>query len=575
LSFEDAAFTVLASIGLQGVRLAAPTLGESFVVMGLGLIGLLTVQLLKANGCRVLGLDFDPRRLELARQFGAETVALGQGEDPLATAEAFSRGRGVDGVIITASTKSSEPVHQAAQMCRQRGRIILVGVTGLELARSDFYEKELSFQVSCSYGPGRYDPSYETKGQDYPFGFVRWTEGRNFEAVLELLHQGSLKVAPLVTHRFPIAEADKAYEVITESKESLGVVLEYPTMAQNPAETLLANHVLVTPRTSHRNASKAVVGFIGAGGFTQRVLLPALQKTNASLQAISSSGGVSSVTAARKFQISEATTDNRRILEDASITTVFVTTRHDSHANLVTKALAGGKHVFVEKPLAINKAQLEQVVQCYETLVKQGNAPLLGIGFNRRFAPHVIKMKTLLSTVNEPKTFIMTVNAGDIPANHWTQDSAIGGGRIIGEACHFVDLLRFLAGAAIVKTQAMKLNSEVMAVTEDKVSLTLGFADGSIGTIHYFANGHKSFPKERLEVFVAGRILALDNFRTLTGYGWPGFKTMRLFSQDKGHHANVSAFINAIETAKPSTIPFDEIVEVTGVTLELATLLHD
>jgi predicted dehydrogenase len=351
----------------------------------------------------------------------------------------------------------------------------------------------------------------------------------------------------------------------------LGVVLEYPTVIQTPDETLLKNKVLVTSTVPSRtNTSKTVVGLIGAGGFTQRVLLPTLQNSGASLRAISSSGGVSGVTAARKFNISEATTDNQGILEDTAINTVFITTRHDSHAGLVVAALGAGKHVFVEKPLAINEAQLGQVVQCYETLVTQGQAPLLSIGFNRRFAPHVVKMKTLLSAIAEPKTFIMTVNAGDIPADHWTQDMAVGGGRIIGEACHFVDLLRFLAGAAIIKTQAMKLSSEVMSVTDDKVSLTLSFADGSIGTIHYFANGHKSFPKERLEVFVAGRILALDNFRTLTGYGWPGFKTLRLFSQDKGHNANVTAFIKAIETGKPSPIPFDEIVEVTKATLELA-----
>ncbi|MGY6214057.1 bi-domain-containing oxidoreductase [Methylolobus aquaticus] len=591
VSDDEAAFTVIGAIALQGIRLVAPTLGETVVVTGLGLIGLITVQLLRAHGCRVLGLDFDRDKLDLAARSGAEVVDLSAGQDPLAAAERFSRGRGVDAVILTAATKSSEPVHQAAQMCRKRGRIVLVGVTGLELSRADFYEKELSFQVSCSYGPGRYDPAYEEQGQDYPVGFVRWTEQRNFEAVLDMLADGRLDVKPLISHRFPIDRAVEAYDLVGGGGPSLGILLEYPGAVA--AEVLRQRTVVfgppprpLSPRargeeggatTQGVAVGHCTVGLIGSGNYATAVLIPAFQSAGARLQTVASSGGVSSVHAGRKYGFQQATTDLAAVFDDPAINAVVIATRHDTHAELVQRSLASGKHVFCEKPLCLTLNELQTIDACLPpdcsgsdhaegcAPTSSSKLPVLMVGFNRRFAPQVVKMKELLRTVAEPKAFVMTVNAGAIPAEHWTQDAAVGGGRVIGEACHFIDLLRFLAGVPISKHSVIRLDS----ATRDSVSLQLQFTDGSIGTVHYLANGHKSFPKERLEVFSAGRILQLDNFRKLTAFGWPGFTKMNLWRQDKGQKACAAAFVKAVEQGGVSPIPWEEVAEVSRVTIEL------
>jgi len=569
VSDEEASFVVVASIGLQGIRLAQPTLGEAFVVTGVGLIGLLTVQLLRAHGCRVLAIDFDEAKLELARQFGAQTCNPGRGEDPVAAGMAFSRGAGVDGVIITASTKTSDPVVQAARMSRKRGRIILVGVTGLELNRADFYEKELSFQVSCSYGPGRYDPEYEEKGQDYPIGFVRWTEQRNFEAVLDMMASGQLDVKPLITHRFDFEDAPKAYDLLTTDKSALGILLLYKS---EPA----TRHISIVKLNGGAviNPSKPVVGFVGAGNYASRMLIPAFKAAGAQMHSISTSGGINGVVHGEKAGFAEATTDTQAMIDNPAINTIAVVTRHNSHARFVSAALRAGKHVFVEKPLAITLDELAEVEQAYAAAQEKGGAHLM-VGFNRRFSPQVQKMKSLLASVNEPKTFIMTMNAGAIPADHWTQDHEVGGGRIIGEACHFIDLMRFLAGSQIVSVQARRMgDSPAVAVTEDKASITLGFADGSFGTILYLANGAASFPKERVEVFAAGRVLQLDNFRKLKGYGWPGFKKMNLWKQDKGQNACAAEFLGAIENGVPTPISPEEIFEVARVTIQATDILR-
>ena len=527
---ESASFVVLASIGLQGIRLAQPTLGEAFVVTGVGLIGLLTVQLLRAHGCRVLAIDFDDSKLALARQYGAEACNPGRGEDPVAAGMAFSRGQGVDGVIITASTQSNEPVTQAARMSRKRGRIVLVGVTGLELSRADFYEKELTFQVSCSYGPGRYDPSYEEGGHDYPVGFVRWTEKRNFEAVLDMLAGGQLDVKPLITHRVAFEEAQHAYQTLTDDKSALGIVLRYESpMADRSAQTV----ALAVP--VHYEAHRPVLGFVGAGNYASRMLIPAFKSAGAQFHTIVTLGGINGVVHGVRGGFAEASTDFNALLANDVVNTIAIVTRHDSHASLVALALQAGKSVFVEKPLAIDYVQLTEVQEAYDLAHQAGPGPQLMVGFNRRFAPQVQKMKALLASVSEPKSFIMTMNAGAISANHWTQDALVGGGRIIGEACHFVDLMRFLAGSPIVSLQARRMgNAPGTEVTEDKASIILGFADGSFGTIMYLANGAASFPKERIEIFSAGRVLQLDNFRKLKGYGWPGFGKLNLWKQDKG-----------------------------------------
>lgn len=562
---EAAAFTVIGAIGLQGIRLIQPTLGEAVVVTGLGLIGLMTVQLLKAHGCRVLGLDFDSNKLALAQKLGAETVDLNQNPDPLGAAMAFSRGRGVDGVIITASTKSNDPVHHAAQMCRKRGRIVLVGVTGLELSRADFYEKELSFQVSCSYGPGRYDSGYEDNGHDYPIGYVRWTEQRNFEAILDMLADHRLQTDVLVSHHIPFEQATTAYDIISSRAPSLGIILEYPEPDVFSHSRLLRRTIVRSeePLDKNRSAATPVVGCIGAGNYATQVLLPAFQKTGVNFRSVASSTGVSAAHAGSKFGFSEITSDGRSVIESPDVNTIIIATRHDSHAALAGEALRAGKHVFVEKPLAITREELVQLCEVYEGCVSQEVLlPLMMVGFNRRFAPHIQRMKQLLDGVAEPKTLVMTVNAGHIPLEHWTQDRLVGGGRIIGEGCHFIDLLRFLTGSPITVVQAMSTG-------EDKVTATLRFADGSIGTIHYFSNGHKSFPKEQLEVFCAGKVLQLDNFRKLRGYGWSGFRKMDLWNQDKGQTACAAAFVDAIRQGTGSPIPWNELVEVTHVTFDI------
>jgi threonine dehydrogenase-like Zn-dependent dehydrogenase/predicted dehydrogenase len=560
VSDDEAAFTVLGAIALQGIRLAQPTLGETVVVIGLGLIGLMTVQLLRANGCRVLGLDFDPTKLALAKQFGAETVNLAVGQDPVAAATAYSRGRGVDAVIVTAAAKSSEPMHQAALMCRKRGRIVLVGVTGTELSRDDFFKKELTFQVSASYGPGRHDPNYEEKGQDYPIGFVRWTEQRNFEAVLDMMADGRMDVKPLISHRFSIKEAEKAYELVGGSGPSLGILLEYPgiKLSQEARTVPLCSPLCLQPARK-----KGGVSFIGSGNYATAVLMPAFRAAGARLRSVASSAGVSGAYAGRKFGFEETTTDTDRLFADFETNTVVVTTRHDSHARFVNQALQSGKHIFVEKPLCLTLNELVAIDAQFATMT---SPPIVMVGFNRRFAPQVKRMKQLLVGVSGPKAFVMTVNAGVIPADHWTQDREVGGGRILGEACHFIDLLRFLAGEPITGHQRITMNS----ATRDTVTLQLSFADGSIGTVHYFANGSKTFSKERLEVFAAGRVLQLDNFRKLIGFGWPGFSKMNLWQQDKGQKACVQAFVNAISTGGPSPIPADELFEVSRVSIEIA-----
>ncbi len=562
VSDEEAAFTVLSAIALQGIRLVQPTLGETVVVTGLGLIGLVTVQLLRAHGCRVLGLDFDKDKLELARQFGAEVVDLSAGQDPVAAAEVFSRWRGVDAVIVTAATQSSKPMHQAALMCRKRGRIVLVGVTGLELSRDDFFKKELTFQVSASYGPGRYDPNYEEKGQDYPVAFVRWTEQRNFEAVLDMMADGRLDVKPLISHRFAIGEAEKAYELVGGAGPSLGILLNYPGLEITPAARTVD---LSLSRTAPLvgKSGKAAVSFVGSGNYATAVLIPAFKEAGAHLRSVASSAGVSGVHAGRKYGFEETTTDTNRLFARAETHAVVITTQHDSHARFVLQALKGGKHVFVEKPLCLTLAELREIESAQRTA---GERYIVMVGFNRRFAPQVQKMKQLLNCVTGAKAFVMTVNAGAVPADHWTQDPEAGGGRIIGEACHFIDLLRFLAGVPITSRQRTGMDS----TTQDTVSLQLSFADGSIGTVHYFANGSKAFPKERLEVFASGRVLQLDNYRKLTGFGWPGFSKMNLWRQDKGHKACAKAFVEAIEGRAPVPVPFDEIVEVSRVSIELA-----
>lgn len=555
---EQAAFTVLSSIGLQGIRLLQSTLGEKFVVYGLGLIGLITVQLLRAHGCEVLGVDINANRLKLAREYGAKTVNAGAG-DPIAAASTWTEGKGVDGVLITAAAKTDEIMHNSAEMCRKRGRIVLVGVVDLNLRRSDFYEKELTFQVSCSYGPGRYDDKYEQAGQDYPPSYVRWTEQRNFEAILSIMSSRALAVDSLITHRFPLKEASKAYDVISTDKNSLGVVLQYPTDISRAIKVQIK-----TPQLA--KAGQPVVGVIGAGSFSKMIMMPSLSKTSAKIAYVADINGAVAQHACKKYGAENAVSDYRLILDDPAVNAVLIAVGHNLHARFVCEILEAGKHAFVEKPLAMSEEELCRI----EAAAEKAADRYIMVGFNRRFSPHTLKIKELLVGRSEPLAMNMTINAGIIPPEHWVHDPIRGGGRIIGEACHFMDLMAFLADSP-VKTVAACMMGKGVAIQEDKMSIVLGFEDGSIGTVNYFANGTKKYPKEMLEVFSDGRVVRLDNFRRTTGFGFKGFGCFKTLRQNKGHGNEFTAFIKRISEGGPSLIPLDQLTNITRASFAART----
>ncbi len=556
---DEAPFAILGAIGLQGVRLLQLSIGETVAVSGLGLIGLMAAQILVAGGMQVLGLDLDPRRLKLAESLGVIPVDLSGGVDPIAAAMAATGGNGVDGVLIAAAAKDDQIISQAARMSRKRGRIVLVGAVNMELNRTEFYEKELSFQVSCSYGPGRYDKIYEDQGVDYPIGFVRWTERRNIEAVLALMASGKLRVQPLISSHVPLAEVARAYQMLTDDRAQLGIVLEYPRSMPPVNRTVSAASVPVASKA----AGGATIGIIGAGMFTKRIVLPVLAKSGAKLVSIASASGISGATSARKFGIAASTSDFRTILDDRAINAVVITTRHNLHPQMVVQALAAGKHVFVEKPLAIDPAGLELV---RGAAARHPHLQLL-VGFNRRFSPQAVQMRQLLANRSEPACMTMLVNADHLPANHWLLAPDVGGGRIVGEGCHWFDLMSFLVGSKITAVQATNLADIAgQPACDNQVCVNLYFADGSLGTLHYYANGHRSFPKERLTVFCQGTILELDNFRKLHGYGWPRFSKLNLFRQDKGHQHELNAFVQRVTQGGPQLIEFDSLHNVTAAT---------
>ncbi|HSR12327.1 MAG TPA: Gfo/Idh/MocA family oxidoreductase, partial [Thermodesulfobacteriota bacterium] len=490
-------------------------------------------------------------------------------------AMARTHGHGADGVIIAASAKGDDIVHQAAQACRKRGRIILVGVSEFNLRRSDFYEKELTFQVSCSYGPGRYDEKYEKGGQDYPYGFVRWTEQRNFEAVLEAMRSGQLKTGKLITHRIAFEEADRKYDAFLHDPGALGIVIEYPADRQHRGNAPPGNgngsgfreapHLPLDTETGTKSSRPSTaggaafgVGVIGAGNFARSTLLPALKRTGASILSVADLNPVASAHAAAKFGAKSAVTDYRRVLDDPGITGVFILVGHHLHSRFVCEALRAGKHVFVEKPLCIHESELNEICSVYSSILDPHSpAPVLMVGFNRRFSPHISKIRDVLRGRTEPLCMNMTVNAGFIARDHWTQDPEVGGGRIIGEGCHFIDLLCCLAGARAARVSAFT------AEGQDRMSIALQLSDGSIGTVNYFANGTKSYPKEILEVFSEGRVIRMENFRVTKGYGFRGFQSFRTWRQDKGHRAEIDGFIESASGGGEPPIPFQEIVNVT------------
>ena len=548
VSDEEAAFTVIGAIGLQGIRLANPTLGETVVVIGMGLIGLIVSQLLLANGCTVIGIDVDQSKLEIAAKWGVHVVNPSNGGDGVKFVETQTNCVGADAVIITASSKSDDIIHNAALMSRKRGRIILVGVIGLDLHRDDFFKKELTFQVSASYGPGRYDENYEEKGQDYPIGFVRWTEKRNFEVILATISNRRLDVKSLITERVELKEYEKIYGDMRKSG-SIASIIEYSET--NDFKTVINyNHQNLT-------GSKGVVGIIGAGNFTSSTILPRLVKTSAKLKYIASAGGLSSSSLAKRFHIDKATTDYSQILADSEVDLVMITTRHDLHAIVTVEALTAGKHVFVEKPLALNTDQLDSILQS----ICSPNSPSLTVGFNRRFAPLALEMKTLLGHTPVPINIIATMNAGYIPPESWVHDLQTGGGRIIGEACHFIDLCTFLAGCK-VKSVIMNSMGPDFHENTDNASILLRYENGTNAVINYFANGSKTYSKERIEVYSQGKVLIMDNWRKLKGYGYKNFNSKKT-AQDKGHANQFNLLIDSVIRGGKPIIPLDEIINTT------------
>jgi predicted dehydrogenase len=546
---EQAAFTVLASVGLQGIRLLKPCIGDRVAVFGLGLVGLITAQLLRANGCSVIGIDLNQDRLALAEEFGIVTVHGGS-SDPVTAARRWTDDNGVDGVLVTTATDSNEVMHQAAEMSRKRGNIIMTGKAGMHLRHSDFFEKELSFQLSCSYGPGRYDETYEEKGQDYPFAFVRWTEQRNMQAVLDALSSNSLDVGKLITHQYTLDQAPEAYGEITSDSKALAVILTYKKEVSRKRVIEFPQHI--------SKPGKPVIGIIGAGNYTKVTLMPALRKTDAELAWVANLKGTGSAHLAAKFNIAKATTDYTEILADSTVQAVIITVRNHLHARFATEALQAGKHVLLEKPMALDTAQLSDLLEAYR---KTKNQHLI-IGFNRRFSPHIVKIKKLLVGRNEPLAMSMTVNAGIIPQDNWNHDPAVGGGRIIAESCHFIDLMSHLAESPVLNVSAVQFGSR-SAVLNDKVTIQLDFEDGSIGAINYFSNGSKSYPKEKMEIFCEGKILHLDNFRCTRGYGIEGFKKYKTFRQEKGHREEVNAFVRLINAGGEPLISMKEQVNAT------------
>ena len=547
---EDGSFVTLGAIALQGVRQAAPTLGETVVVMGLGLIGLLTVQILKANGCRVIGFDPNPARAALAKQLGAD-VAVSEGLAEVALART---GMGADAVIVTASSKSSEPINQAAEISRPKGRIVVVGLVGMTIDREPFYKRELELKLSMSYGPGRGDPSYEMSGHDYPLPYVRWTEQRNMEAFLGLIEEGRVTPKAYVTHRFAIGEAEKAYELMERGEPHLAMLLTYGP----PPQTI--ERVLIKAATARE---KLGVAFVGLGNYARGVLLPRVRKAEGvALTQVVTKTGLSASHSAEKFGFAKASTDLAAALADPDTHALFVATRHDSHARIATQALQAGKHVFCEKPLALDRASLDGAIDAAGS-----SGAVLTVGFNRRFAPLMIEAKAALAPRSGPLMMIYRVNAGAIPGDSWIQREE-GGGRILGEACHFVDALTFLCGALPVDVQAGAARGHA-----DAVSTILRFADGSVGTIVYSSLGDPSLPKEYLEAFGAGRAVTLDDFNALTIHAGGKAKTVKA-AQDKGQGALVAAFLAAARGKGEAPIPLEEIAAVSRATLAIEEALR-
>jgi predicted dehydrogenase/threonine dehydrogenase-like Zn-dependent dehydrogenase len=559
VDFESGAFATMGSIALNGMRLANPQLGDKVAIVGLGLLGLITAQLVKAGGCSVYGMDISPERVKFARKLG---IRADTNQTLLENYLPFTRGKGFDSILICADTPSDETVNLAAQIARDRAHVVSLGVVGLHIERKGYYEKELFFQVARSSGPGRYDAAYEEQGHDYPIGYVRWTEGRNLQAFVDLLAGGQIDMQALITHRFPIVEAPRAYELITGKLQEpyLGVLLTYPQAESQQAQKVIFS----TEKAANQNSGALSLGIIGAGNYANAVFLPAVKKTGGvRLAGVSTASGLSAQHTARKFGFAFSSSSNQDILNDESINTVAVLTRHQTHARFSLEALRNGKNVYCEKPLAIHKAELDEIAAA----LKQAGHPYLSVGFNRRFSPMAQALKDYFKDSLEPFFVNYRVNAGFIPADHWLHDPAQGGGRLVGEACHFIDFVCFMTGSQPDEVRAVSL-PDAGKYSRDNFQITIQFQDGSVGVVSYLSNGNKRFPKEYVEVFNGGKIGVLNDFRTLELWDEQRTVTKKsLLRQDKGHQAAWKAFIDAIQANGPEPISTEELLLSSYTTL--------
>ena len=567
VSFDAAAFGTLGAIAMQGVRLAELTLGESVVVIGLGLVGQVTAQLLRANGCRVFGIELDSQKIELAKQFGADG-GCAPDDDAQRRVMEWSRGRGADAVLITAATSSNAPVELAGEISRKKGRVVAVGAVGLNIPRQPYYDRELGFKISMSYGPGRYDPEYEERGHDYPIGYVRWTEGRNLESFLDLLAEGRVNVEGLITHRFKLDQAEQAYQLIAgESGEPyLGVVLHY----ESDHEPERRIPVAVKKAAASPAAKSVRVGLIGAGNYARAMLLPHFKSAGAELQSIATASGVTARTVAEKFGFRYCVSGADEVLADEEVNLIVIATRHDTHAELARRALSCGRHVFVEKPLALNDHELDSVIAA----AAQSKGELI-VGYNRRFSPMGRAAREFFKDHQAPLSINYRVNAGRIPPSHWAQDAREGGGRIIGEVCHFIDFMHFMTGSLTTRVYAESIASRNQEITnEDSVFITLRFADGSNGAIAYVSEGDKALPKERIEIFGAGKSLVIDDFRSCVAYQDGREKKTKLREQDKGQEDEVSAVCAVVLEGKPAPIALEDLATTTRATFRIRDSLR-
>jgi polar amino acid transport system substrate-binding protein len=571
---EQAAFATVGAIAMQGVRQARVQVGENVAVIGLGLVGLLACQILRAAGCRVIGFDIDQRKVELARSMGVDAAANSGDADPVQLTESFSGGYGADVVLVTTGTQSNEPIEIAGMIARDRATVVDIGINRMDVPWKLYYAKELQLRQSRSYGPGRYDPAYEMAGHDYPIGYVRWTERRNMQSVLELIASGRLDVTPLITHRFAFDEAEDAYALISSDANEfyVGVMLEYDVTPPRLANAWV-DSVSISSKSSDGNVG---LGVIGAGNFARTMLLPHLKSAkDVDLISVAAATGISARDTARKFGFDSCTTDYHKVLTDPTVDAVVIATRHDLHGPIVLQALEHGKHVYTEKPLCLDEEMLRKIGAVYRDLASAGTAPVLTVGFNRRHSPMIRKVKDFFSGRTQPMVMSYRVNAGHLPPDSWYQDPEVGGGRIVGEVCHFVDTLQYLSDATPVRVTAHSVRSDNRAMTPaDNVIVSITFSDGSVGSITYLANGDPAYPKEYLEVFAEQKVAALHNFTRLVTMAGGREKVTRSPMQDKGHKTEMREFLDSVTGRQAPSLSFPSIFSTTLTTFRILESLQ-